>query len=261
MSPTDIVREAVGLGLSGISLTDHDTSDGWDEARTAAEDLGLDFLPGMEITTRDGHRSTHLLAYGLDPSYAPLQRELDQVKDSRVLRAKRMVEMIAVDYRIVWSDVVGDEDARTVGRPHIADALVAAGYFDDRSAAFAGILGPGSRYYLPTHAVDTTAAIGLVRAAGGVPVLAHPAAGRNRCPVELEALERFTAAGLWGIELEHPENRAEWLPTLRSAAQALGLSVTGASDYHGAGKPNRLGECQSGPEVVAAIREIAAVPR
>lgn len=261
MSPAEIVIEAADLGLAGIALTDHDTSDGWEEARAQAARSGIDFLPGMEITTRDGRRSTHLLAYGLDPAHPGLQRELDEVKSSRVHRARRMVEMIAVDYRIAWSDVIGDEDARTVGRPHIADALVAAGYFENRSLAFAGVLGPGSRYYLPTHAVDTTAAIGLVREAGGVPVLAHPAASRHSGPVEREALDRFVEAGLWGIELDHPENRSEWLPPLRVAAQELGLAVTGASDYHGAGKPNRLGECRSGAEVVAAIREIAAVPR
>ena len=253
-SPTEVVDRAVEVGLQGISLTDHDTTDGWAEARTRAEAVGIDFLPGIEITTRDGWRSTHLLAYGLDPLYRPLARELDEVRSARVIRAREMVRRLNKDFAITWKQVLGSDDARTVGRPHIADALVAAGFFPDRSAAFAGVLRPGSPYYLGTHALDTVQAIGLVRSAGGVAVLAHPAASRHSGPVEREALERFTEAGLWGIELEHPENRLEWIEPLRQDADALGLTVTGASDYHGAGKPNRLGERVTPAEVVERIR-------
>lgn len=260
-TPQEIVELAAQIGLHGIALTDHDTTDGWREAREHAARLGIDFLPGIEITTRDGSRSTHLLAYGIDPHFEPLQRELEQVRVSRVTRAQTMVQRLSADFLIDWASIVGAEDARTVGRPHIADALVTAGYYRDRSEAFTEVLRPSSQYYVSTHAIDTEEAIALVRAAGGVPVLAHPAAIRQSGPVTREALERFTAAGLWGLELAHPENKPEWIHELTQTAADLGLVGTGASDFHGAGKPNRLGDCVSDAEIVAQIRAEAAVPR
>ena len=259
-TPREVVELAHAIGLAGVALTDHDTAEGWGEAREYADRLGVDFLPGMEITTRDGRRSTHLLAYGLDPEYAPLQHELEVVRSSRVSRAHAMVRLLQEDFSIEWHEVLGGEDARTVGRPHIADALVSAGYFQDRTAAFTDVLRPGSPYYISTHAIDTILAIRLVREAGGVPVLAHPAASRHSGPVAREALERFTKAGLWGIELDHPENNDAWIPELTEHAHDLGLTMTGASDYHGAGKANRLGERVSDAETVRAIREQASHP-
>lgn len=260
-TPAEIAVEAAELGLAGFALTDHDTVAGWDEARRATAAAGIDFLPGMEITTKHDWRSTHLLAYGLDPDSAALQTELAQVRESRVGRAREMVERLSADFDIDWYSVIEAGADRTVGRPHIADALVTAGYFDNRSAAFADVLRPGSPYYVPTYAIETLDAIALVRAAGGVAVLAHPAAGRMSRAVDLSALGAFVDAGLWGIELEHPENRVEWLPPLAVFAAEHGLHVTGASDYHGEGKPNRLGERTSGAETWEAIRALVAVPR
>jgi len=261
-TPAEIAVEASAIGLAGFALTDHDTTEGWDEARRAAAGAGVDFLPGIEITTRDEWRSTHLLGYGIDPGSRELLVELARVRESRVVRAQEMVHRLQADFSIEWESVLGDaEGTPTVGRPHIADALVSAGYFPDRSAAFAGVLRPGSPYYVSTYAIETVKAIRMVRDAGGVPVLAHPAAGRHSRAVDPAALERFAAVGLWGIELDHPENQAAWLPELGEQAAAYGLVATGASDYHGAGKPNRLGERTSGPEVVEAIRALVAVPR
>lgn len=259
--PTAIAAEAATLGLDGFALTDHDTNDGWDEARQAASDTGLEFLPGIEITTKFGGRSRHLLGYGMQEAAGDLVEALAEVRDLRMQRAREMVRRISSDYRINWEQVVGEEDARTVGRPHIADALVAAGYFPDRSTAFAEILHPGSPYYLGTYAIDTSEAIRLVRSAGGVSVLAHPAAERQREPLSVSHLRALAAAGLWGIELDHPENRTAWLPRLELAAAELGLRVTGASDYHGAGKPNRLGERSTSGDTWAELRSLVAVPR
>jgi len=259
--PAEIAREAAAVGLGGFALTDHDTVDGWSEARDAAREAGVEFLPGIEITTKHRWHSRHLLGYGIDPAAGELFDALAEVRSSRVSRAREMVRRLSADYRITWEEVVGAEDARTVGRPHIADALVAAGYFADRGTAFAEVLHPGSPYYLGTYAIDTVEAIRMVRSAGGVPVLAHPAALRQQAPVAPVELQEFRAAGLWGAELDHPENRADWLPLLREAASELELAVTGASDYHGAGKANRLGERSSSEEIWEAIRGLAAVPR
>ncbi|MGK0721140.1 PHP domain-containing protein [Leucobacter sp. W1478] len=259
-TPSEISQLAASLGLAGFALTDHDTTEGWEEARAAASAAGLAFLPGMEITTLHEGRSTHLLAYGLDPSHEDLNIALARVRESRVGRAREMVRRLGVDYDIVWETVNAEGSARTVGRPHIADALVTAGYFADRTAAFADVLRPGSPYYLPTYAIDTVEAIRMVRDAGGVAVLAHPAAGRHRRAVDLSALATLADAGLWGIELDHPENRSEWIPVLAEFADAHGLQVTGASDYHGAGKANLLGEHTSSAAIWEAIRGQVAVP-
>ena len=252
--PSDIAAEAAALGLAGFALTDHDTVDGWDEARDSASGHGIAFLPGIEITTKHDGRSRHLLGYGIDPRAGELLDALAAVRDSRYSRAREMVHRLSRDYPITWGAVVLDEDARSVGRPHIADALVRAGVSADRGAAFRDILHPGSPYYLGTAAIDTVEAIRLVRNAGGITVLAHPAATRQRRPVHPAELAELAAAGLWGVELEHPENRLDWLPPLERAAHALQLEVTGASDYHGAGKPNRLGERVSSLEQVDRLR-------
>ncbi|TDP89348.1 hypothetical protein EDF62_3433 [Leucobacter luti] len=247
--PDAIAREAADIGLAGFALTDHDTIAGWDEARAAAAGAGIAFLPGMELTTQHDGRSRHLLAYGIDPGATELFTALSLVRSARLDRAREMVRRVSRDYTIRWEDVVGEEDARTVGRPHIADALVAAGYFADRSTAFEMVLYPGSAYYIGTYAIETLDAIRMVREAGGRSVLAHPAATRQRRATTGGELTALAAAGLWGVELNHPENRADWLPPLVAAVAALGLETTGASDYHGAGKANRLGE-RTTPEPV-----------
>ncbi|WP_053383473.1 PHP domain-containing protein [Leucobacter celer] len=259
--PAEIASEAARLGLAGFALTDHDTIDGWDEARRAAGEHGVDFLPGIEITTKHTGGSRHLLGYGIESSAGELFEALAEVRTARRARAREMVRRVSADYAITWEAVAGDDDVRTVGRPHIADALVAAGYFDDRSSAFEQVLHPGSPYYLGTHAIDTIDAIRMVRAAGGVAVLAHPAAFRQRRPSSARELQEFAEAGLWGIELHHPENRMDWLPPLEEAAARLGLAVTGSSDYHGAGKPNRLGERSTDPALVERLRALVVTPR
>ncbi len=258
--PAEIAAEAASIGLAGFALTDHDTVGGWDEARDAARSTGVDFLPGIEITTKHGRSSRHLLGYGIDAGAGELFEALAEVRSSRLTRAREMVRRITVDYAITWDAVVGAEDARTVGRPHIADALVEAGYFEDRSTAFREVLHPRSPYYIGTYAIDTVEAIRMVRGAGGISVLAHPAAVRQQAAVTARELRDLTAAGLGGVELDHPENRDEWLPPLERAAAELGLAVTSASDYHGAGKPNRLGERRSSAETVARIRELVVTP-
>lgn len=260
--PAEIVAEAAELGLAGISLTDHDTIEGWAEARSAAAALGVDFLPGIEITTKQDGLSVHLLAFGVHPSSTELFAELARIQMSRVSRAEEMVNRLSADYDIEWHDVSASiGQGGTIGRPHIADALVTKGHFVDRGDVFDQVLHPGSPYYVRTYAVDTVDAIELVTQAGGVSVLAHPAAIRQRGPAPLDRLTKFAGAGLWGVELDHPENRAEWIPPLRERALELGLEITGASDYHGAGKVNRLGERTSSLDLIERLRERVVTPR
>lgn len=257
--PAEIARLAAAAGLAGFALTDHDTTVGWQSARSTAAELNIEFLPGMEITTRCAGRSTHLLAYGFDPENDGLVFELERVRASRLGRAREMVQRLSVDFDIVWDAVHEGDDTRTVGRPHIADALVRSGYFSSRDAAFATALSSHSKYYVHTYAIDTAHAIELVNAAGGVTVLAHPAASRNKNVIASTSLEELVEAGLWGIELAHPENVADRIPALQGFAAAHGLRVTGSSDYHGTGKVNALGQCVTSAEVWQELRAAVAL--
>lgn len=259
--PGEIARDAAKLGLTGFALTDHDTIDGWDEAREGAADADIDFFPGIEITTKHDGRSRHLLGYGIAPIAGELFDALAHVRRSRLTRARQMVALVARDYAITWEGVIGDADARTIGRPHIADALVAAGYFPDRSTVFTEVLYPRSPYYLGTDAIETVDAIRMVRAAGGVALLAHPAAFRQRTPVSPREIEVLAASGLSGVEVRHPEHRDDWMPPIIAAVSRLGLLGTGSSDYHGTGKPNLLGQQVTDLDTVARLRTGVATPR
>ena len=261
-SPTAIVELAAQMGLAGVALTDHDTIDGWAEARKAADHAGIEFIPGVEITTKYDGYSVHLLAYGIDPEHTELQAELARIRMSRVDRAQEMVRRLSTSYDIDWAGVSAHlPEGATVGRPHIADTLVARGHFADRGEVFHRILHPASPFYVSTYAIDTVAAIRLVTAARGVSVLAHPAALRQRGPVPPDRVVEFQQAGLWGIELDHPENRVAWTEPLRAQAVEIGLEITGASDYHGAGKMNQLGERTSPVGLVNRLRDRVAMPR
>ena len=199
--------------------------------------------------------SLHLLAYLFDPTHAGLAEEMSMAFDDRVPRAKGIVAKLAeAGHPITWQHVIDQlEPGATVGRPHIADALVAAGIVADRKAAFDDLLHNGSPYFVDHYAVDPIRAVGLVRAAGGVPVFAHPAASHRGRTVDDSVIVELAAAGLAGVEVDHRDNPPEARDRLRGLAADLGLLVTGASDYHGSGKPNRLGEHTTDPEVLDAL--------
>ncbi|WP_288817748.1 PHP domain-containing protein [uncultured Micrococcus sp.] len=253
--PSEVVRSAQRAGLDGIALTDHDTTAGWAEAMHTARETGTLLVPGMEFTcrTHDGI-SVHLLAYLPDPDDEAMVAETRRARAARLERAQLMVERLAEDFDITWQRVLdhAGEDA-TIGRPHLADALVAIGAVSDRSEAFAHILTGSSKYYVPHYAPDPSHAVRLVRAAGGVPVFAHPLAAARGRVVGDEVFEQMIEAGLAGLEVEHRDNPPEARERLSALAQRHGLFTTGSSDYHGAGKPNRLGEHLTHPEVLAEI--------
>ena len=175
--------------------------------------------------------------------------------DDRVPRAKAIVaKLAAAGHPITWELVLAQlQDGATVGRPHIADTLVAAGVVPDRTAAFDTLLHDGSEFFVGHYYVDAVRAVQLVRDAGGVPVFAHPAAAKRGPTVGEDAIQAMAAAGLAGIEVEHRDNPPEARERLRALAARLDLLVTGASDYHGSGKENRLGENTTDPEVFEAV--------
>ncbi len=253
-SPARLMEQAAAAGLWGVALTDHDSTSGWAEAAAAVPETGVVLIPGMELSTREGFSSVHMLAYLVDPLDEGLLAETARIRESRITRAEEIVRRIGRDYELSWEDVLEQTAVgTTIGRPHIADALVARGHAATRSAAFAGILHPRSGYAQPHYAPDPLTGVRLIRAAGGVPVLAHPGTRGAEQLIPPARLARLVEAGLFGLEVDHPENRADAKPRLRALADRFGLAVTGSSDYHGAGKPNRLGESRTAPDVVERL--------
>jgi|SRR5690554_6937956 predicted metal-dependent phosphoesterase TrpH len=253
-TPAQLVRAAIEAGMDTIAITDHDSTAGWQMARAAASETPLTVIPGMELSTRHGWRSVHLLAYLVDPLNADLVAETARIRSARLTRAENIVARIAADYDLSWDDVLAQTtDGATVGRPHIADALVARGHVPTRSAAFESILHPRTGYFEPHYAPDPLTAVRLVRAAGGVPVLAHPATRGRSAVMPEDKLKALVDAGLFGLEIEHRENTEDGKVRLRELAKQYGLVATGSSDYHGDGKPNLLGENTTTAEVLRQI--------
>ena len=253
--PGDLVAAAVAAGLDAVALTDHDTTAGWAGAAAAAEAAGITLVPGMEVSCRSAEGiSVHVLSYLHDPAHPGLLEEIARSRAARVSRAELMVQRLAEDFPIDW-DAVQEQVApgATIGRPHIADALVAAGVVPNRSAAFSGILTARSPYFVAHYAPDPAHAVELVRQAGGVPVFAHPVASSRGRVVGEETFHAMIDAGLLGVEVDHRDNPEAGRRWLRRLAEEEHLLVTGSSDYHGTGKPNRLGENTTDPSVLAQI--------
>lgn len=258
-TPTELLEAAAQADLDVVAITDHDTTRGWAQAATAAEQVGVGLVRGIEISCQTDHISVHLLGYLIDPQAPGLFGEIERARESRVTRARRMVERIGEDYGLTWDEVVAQAAAgATIGRPHIADALVARGDLRDRSAAFAGILRTDSPYYVSYYAPDPVDAVRLVREAGGVPVMAHPFASVRGRIVGDDVIVGMASAGLAGLEACHRDHTAAQRQHASDLADRLGLFTTGSSDYHGAGKPNRLGENTTRPDVLAAIEQQAS---
>jgi 3',5'-nucleoside bisphosphate phosphatase len=269
-SPTELIENAKAAGISVIALTDHDTVSGWDEARAAAKKHGIGFIPGIEVTSvsevtrydKTYRISVHLLAYLPDPDHEALEIVLGDTVATREARGRAIVEKLAEQIPITWEMVLDHLDkGATIGRPAIADTLVTMGLVPDRSAAFDYYLSTDGPFYVSHSAVSTIDAIGLIRQAGGVPVIAHPlkGVGPDTDPEDLptDHFEEMIEAGLLGVEVYHrdvPETARKWLLEL---AEKRNLLVTGSSDYHGLeGKPNRLGENSTSQEMLDRIIEL-----
>ncbi|WEK14684.1 MAG: PHP domain-containing protein [Candidatus Microbacterium phytovorans] len=255
--PATVMAAAHRHGLRTVALTDHDTTSGWAEAAEATGSLGMTFLPGMELSARHEWRSVHVLAYLFDPDDPSLRALTERIRDSRLTRARGMADRISRDYDLHWDDIVAQTaTGATVGRPHIADALVAKGFARDRGDAFAGILHPASDYYIDLFAPDPVTAVSAVTRAGGVAIIAHPAGRAGLLPARLT--RDMLDAGLAGYELGHRENQEPALARLRSLVAERDLIVTGSSDYHGLGKPNLPGENTTSDDMVARIVDLGS---
>ncbi len=265
-SVEQIFQYAAEAGITALALTDHDTTAGWDEARVEAAKQGITFVPGIELTTESPlGKSVHLLAYLPDPKNLALVNAMNTVKAARYDRLLTFIAKLQDGYpELTLEHVIGDLDPLkvAVGKPHLADALIALGKFDEREIQFlpGGPLHKNSPFYVENKGMPTLEAIRMVRAAGGVPVLAHPLTrGRDESKFEPNETVRshfleMIKAGLGGFEVWHrevDETARAWLIAL---AGEFGLVTTGSSDYHGKdGKPNLLGENTTTEEMLKRI--------
>lgn len=256
-TPKQMIEQAQSLGLEGIAICDHDTSQGWDQAASSAQETGIGLVFGTEITADFDRVSVHMLAYEYDKRRDCIAEMFAQTRAARLKRTRTMVEKISRDYPIDWDSVlaqVKEGERTTVGRPHIADALVAAGVYATRSEAFAGIVSSSSTYYIPTPSPDARDVVHAVKDAGGVCVIAHPAdRSRNRVLLSDEQIIALVDLGLDGLEVWHRGNSIDQRKRLLYLVEHYGLLATGGSDWHGLGKPNTLGECLTDSEVVQEI--------
>ncbi|MFI0504908.1 PHP domain-containing protein [Streptomyces albogriseolus] len=253
-TPAELVRKAAAAGLDVVALTDHDTTRGHAEA-LAALPQGLTLVTGAELSCRLDGVSMHLLAYLFDPEEPALLAERELVRDDRVPRAKGMIAKLnALGVPATWEQVARIAGDGSVGRPHVASALVELGVVGSVSDAFTPEwLADGGRAYVPKHETDPFEAVRLVRNAGGVTVFAHPAAVKRGRTVPESAIAELAAAGLDGIEVDHMDHDPDTRARLRGLAGELGLLVTGSSDYHGSRKACVLGEFSTDPEVYGEI--------
>jgi len=256
--PAEVVSSAAEAGLDVLALTDHDTTTGWEEAAAAATHHGIALVRGIEVSCQHEGISIHLLGYLHDPASPGLLAELDRSRASRATRAQRIVDLLSRDLPLTWDEVLEQiKPGATVGRPHIADAMVAKGIVASRDLAFADYLYDGSPYFVAHYAPDPVEAVRLLGEAGGVAVMAHPFAGSRGPVVDDTVIEAMAAAGMAGLEVHHRDHSGDQVRHGLDLAASLGLFVTGSSDYHGAGKPNLLGENTTDPMVLQRIEHLA----
>jgi 3',5'-nucleoside bisphosphate phosphatase len=243
-SPRELVNKAIVQGLEILGITDHDTTSGWQEATDSLRG-SLKLVLGSEISclTTDGI-SVHMLGLLFDPNHVEMQQVLEETRDGRLPRMRKMIEkMRAEGMDISIEDVKNAMPiGATMGRPHLADALVEKKIVKSRDEAFVDLLHNESRFYVSHAAPTPVEAISLIKRAGGVAVIAHPFASLRGQVLKAENFADLVAAGLNGIEVDHRDQNPDERGMLRTIAQELDLVVTGSSDYHGTGKLNSLAE-------------------
>ncbi len=259
-TPEQLVAAAHRAGVEVLAITDHDTTGGWDAA-AAALPSGMRLVRGAEFscvspTGREERPvSVHLLGYLFDPAHPAIVAEQSRLRDERVVRLARITEKMTADGYPVDVESVFElvPEGTSVGRPHLARALVAAGVVDSVDEAFAKLLHNGSPYYVPKADTPVERAIAMVRAAGGVAVFAHPLARRRGRVVEPSVIADLATLGLGGVEVDHPDHAQEDRELLRELAAAHDLVTTGSSDYHGTNKITPVAAEHTDPDAFEAL--------
>jgi predicted metal-dependent phosphoesterase TrpH len=249
-SPTQLINKALAAGISVLGLTDHDSISGWQEATTALRP-GISLVPGSEIScqTSDGI-SVHILGLLFDSENLELMGTMQATRENRHGRmAKIITRLNEAGIDISMQDVLDQlAEGATLGRPHLADALVKKGVVASRDEAFTQMLHNKSKYYVSHYSPLPEVAIKMIKAAGGVSVIAHPMASHRGRTISLETFGSLIDAGLDGVEVDHRDHSPDEKTQLIELAKQNDLVMTGASDYHGNGKLNQLGEYVTMPE-------------
>jgi 3',5'-nucleoside bisphosphate phosphatase len=257
LTPADLVTAGANAGLDILAITDHDTTGGWAEA-AAARPEGLRLVRGAELSCRwfggaDYPIALHLLAYLFDPAEPRLAADLLALRTDREQRAEQIVERLRADgVPITWAEVRDYAAGGSVGRPHIAQALIRAGLVATTNEAFASRW-LGARYFVPKSDLDVFEAVRAVREAGGVAVFAHPRATVRGRVVPDRLIADLADAGLFGLEADHEDHSPAERAHVRALAEELGLVVTGSSDFHGTHKTVQLGDFSTAPEAYEKI--------
>lgn len=259
-SPTELVNRAISKKIDVLALTDHDSTRGWDEALNTLlshpSKTSMQLVQGAEISCQDSDGiSIHMLGYMFDTEYQPLLEVLERTRENRVSRMERIIARlneagIEISLEDVHAQRKGDA---TLGRPHLADALVARGHVASRDEAFAALLHNKSKFYINHYSPSPTEVIRLIKSAGGVAVIAHPLASQRGRTIRIELMEQLVEAGLDGIEIYHRDHSDDEKVQLLQIAKENELIVTGSSDYHGTGKQNQLAEFTTHPQQWGAL--------
>ncbi len=234
LTPGELVEEASRLGLAGIALTDHDTVSGVPEFLEAGERLGVETVPGVEISAEYQPGTLHVLGYFVDPSSRILHDHLSWMQRGREARNQEIFKRLnQAGLTLHWSEIRATAGNDVIGRPHFAEALIRRGYVSDRKTAFRKYLGRGRAAYVPRRRLTAESSIELIREAGGVPVLAHPYSLELVGRPLLNLVERLCDAGLQGIEVNYSGHNAVWTRRFRKLAKKFDLVATGGTDFHG----------------------------
>ena len=257
--PAEVVRLAAERALDVVALTDHDTTDGLAEALATGSVVGVEVVPGVEFSAEFEGNSVHVLCYWMDPQDAALQLELRRLREDRFRRGELMVgKLQELGLPVAFQRVRAIAGDATIVRPHIAQAMVEAGVVATEKEAFERYIGDGGPAHVAKHALDPVNAVALIDGAGGVCALAHPGMWGDQSSVPVELIERMAAAGMRGLEVDHPDHTPEMRERYRTLAGELGLIATGGSDCHGTRyDPVRLGTSLCEPEAFAALRALA----
>jgi len=251
-SPAQLVKMALAKGLGAISLTDHDSTEGIDLALQAAQGTLLEVIPGVEISAEVGSQESHILGYYIDHRAEPLQERLKAIRDFRRHRAWKMLERLKdLGMPLNRERVAEIAGGGSIGRPHIARAMMEKGYVSSTTEAFVNYIGRNGPAYVPRYKITPLEATQMILEAGGLPVLAHPLE-------VLPLLPELAAAGLVGLEAYYGQYSPEQRDDLARWAEKYGLIATGGSDFHGPGilETPDLGEVWIPEEVVARLRAL-----
>ncbi len=259
-SPSELIDKAINRGINILALTDHDTTRGWSEASSAllnhSSQSSMKLVLGAEISCQDENGiSIHMLGLLFNPDYQPLFEVLERTRENRHSRMERIIARLneaGIDITLEEVNAQRKGDA-TLGRPHLADALVARGHVASRDEAFAALLHNKSKFYINHYSPSPVETIKLIKAAGGVAVIAHPLASQRGRTISMDLFESLISAGLDGIEVDHRDHSESEKSELLRFAIENELIVTGSSDYHGTGKLNQLAEYTTHPRQWEAL--------